>query len=123
MSADRERPTVDMRGAQGIAYGDHSQVTGNTFAMGQQAPTATIEQLCSAVAAFRTELLDTAAPENRPELGRRLGQLEDELADVEPAGPVVLSRWKQVRRLAGPLAASASVAQITDMVITLFGGG
>lgn len=122
----RRGQSVDLHGSTviGGAFGERATVKDNTFVVGglPQQPQPSLADLRAALAAARPQLLASApTDEARSDVERRLRQLEEELDEDEPAGPVVQSRWAQITKLAGPLSASASIAQITDLIITIFG--
>ncbi|MGH3569699.1 MAG: hypothetical protein ACRDRH_27540 [Pseudonocardia sp.] len=124
MSSNKRRPSVDLRRAtvQGTTFGDHSHVRDNVFVVGDGQPPPSLDDLREALAAARPQLLASApTDEARSDVERRLRQLEEELDEDEPAGPVVQSLWARIKKLAGPLSASASIATITDLVVSIFG--
>jgi hypothetical protein len=118
---DRQ-PTFDMRNStlSGNTFGAKSSVTGNVFHIGSQSGRGTLDDLRRALAAARPDLLAAAPDDTSAELERRLEHLEQELAVDEPAGEVTTSLWGRIRSLAGPLAATANIAQVTDLMVTLF---
>ena len=115
------RPIFDMRNSalSGNTFGAKSPVTGNVFNIGSQVGDGTLEDLRRALAAARPDLLAAAPDSTSKELERRLEQLEQELAG-EPTGEMVTSLWNRIRSLAGPLAATANIAQVADALATLF---
>lgn len=125
MTEQRRRASFDMRGSNvvGNTFGDASPITGTVYASAGP-PAGTVDDLRVALGGIRAPLLDaTRTPADRAEMERRLQHLEEELEADAPQGPVVHSLWKRITTLAGPLAGAANVAQITDLMITVFGGG
>jgi hypothetical protein len=115
--------SFDMRNSalSGNTFGARSPVTGNVFNTELPVGHGSLEDLRNALAAARPELLAATPEDTSPELERRLEQLEQELAASEPTGDVAMSLWNRIRLLAGPLAATANIAQVADLMVTLFG--
>ncbi len=120
------RETVNISGGTftASAVGQRNKVTHNTVSVGAVSAQASLDDLRAAVAAAREELVKAAtSPNVQAEVGYEVSKIEEELAREEPAGPVVRGRWEQVSKVLGPLAAaSGSVAQITELIIKVFGG-
>lgn len=117
---------MDMRGATfiGAAFSDHPTVTGNVFNVGTGQPQACLDDLKAAIADARADLVGAASGEARTEVDRRLGQIEDELAEeAAAAGPVVRSRWDKVVTVLEPLGTvSGHLAKITELITNVFSG-
>lgn len=105
----------------GSAVGKNNEVKNTAINAGDVQAQASVDDLRAAIAAARDELIGAAGPEASTEVDRRLGQIEDELAEEEPEGPVVRSRWRQVVAMLEPLAnASEHIARITDLIAKVF---
>src|SRR4051794_10500996 len=115
-------PTFDMRNGtlSGNTFGAKSSVSGNVFNIGSQVRGGALDDLRRALADARPDLLAAAPDDTSAELERRLEQLEQELANGEPMGEVATSLWDRIRSLAGPLAATANIAQVADLMVTVF---
>lgn len=106
-------------------FGRNNKVNNNTVTVGDVQAPASIDDLRNAIAAARDELVRAAeGPDAQAEVRYEIRKIEQELAEEEPRGVVVHSRWEQVATVLGPLAAaSGSVAQITELITKVFSGG
>lgn len=105
--------------AIGNAFGDNSTV-GHVRVTGETG-SASLNDLREAIGLLRAKV--DAAGGSEPaatEVRYELRKVEEELDEDEPDGGTVRTRWKQVQKLLGPLQHAASVAQITDRILTLF---
>ncbi|MGH3696274.1 MAG: hypothetical protein ACRDRX_20150 [Pseudonocardiaceae bacterium] len=122
-----------MRGSyqgRGISIGGsvNGSVVGNdnrnvTITMTGGVDAESLDHLRELIALSRTEI--EAARGNAPADSRiqyELQTIEDELADDEPDGETVRSRWKHVLKLLGPLQDIAAVAKTTASILATFGG-
>jgi hypothetical protein len=109
----------------GSAVGQHNKVSRNTIVVGSVQSQASLDDLRAAITATRDDLIAAAAdPAVQADVRYEIGHIEGELAGEEPNGTVVRSRWAQVNKVLGPLAAaSGHLAQITDLITKVFGGG
>ncbi len=107
--------------AIGNAFGDNSTVGPVRVTSTGEASSASLDDLREAIGLLRAEV--EAADGSEPadtELRYELRKVEEELDEDEPDSGTVRTRWKQVQKLFGPLQHAASVAQITDRILTLF---
>lgn len=107
--------------AIGNATGDNSTVGNVTVTSTGEISSASLDDLREAIGLLRAEV--EAAGGSEPadtEVRYELRKVEEELDEDEPDGGTVCARWKQVQKLLGPLQHAASVAQITDRILTLF---
>lgn len=120
------RGTMNLTGGTfiGSAVGQDNTVSHNTIMVGEVPAPASLEDLRAAIAAAREELVGAAgSPEAQAEVRYEVRKIEDELAEEDPEGPVVRSRWEQVGKVLGSVAtASGNIAKITDLVTKVFGG-
>ncbi|MGH3870592.1 MAG: hypothetical protein ACRDSR_03590 [Pseudonocardiaceae bacterium] len=109
----------------GSAVGQANTISHNTIAVGVVASQASLDDLRAAIAAVRDDLIAAAAdPAGQADVCYEVGKIEEELAGAEPEGAVVRSRWAQVGKMLGPLAAaSGHIAQITNLITKVFDGG
>lgn len=115
--------TVNGGSFYGSAVGAGTNIQAGTTTV-SEVRTVQLNDLRNALAAVREQILAAATtPDGRAVLRYELQQIEEALAGPEPAGQVVHSRWEQVRKAIGPLAVTANIAQITALIITLFGRG
>ncbi len=115
--------TVNGGSFVGSAVGAGTNIQAGTTTVGESR-TGQLNDLRRTLVGAREQILAAAAtPDGRAVLRYELQQIEEALAAPEPEGPVVRSRWEQVRKAIGPLAVTANMAQITTLIITLFGRG
>ena len=115
--------TVNGGSFVGSAVGAGTNIQAGTTTV-SEVRTGQLNDLRSALTGAREQILAAATTsDGRTVLRYELQQIEEALAAPEPAGPVVRSRWEQVRKAIGPLAVTANIAQITALIITLFGRG
>ena len=107
----------------GSAIGNDNTVSGNEIEITATNANARpgIEELRAAIAALRTEL-DRADTDEKviSEAEYELTKIEESLESDQPDAEAVQVRWKHVRKLLGPLQYTANLAQITDLVLTVF---
>jgi len=107
----------------GSAVGAGTNIQAGTTTV-SEVRTGQLNDLRNALVGAREQILAAATtPDGRAVLRYELQQIEEALAVPESAGQVVRSRWEQVRKAIGPLAVTANMAQITALIITLFGRG
>jgi hypothetical protein len=109
----------------GSAVGQGNKASHNTITVGGVQKQVSLDDLRSAIAAARDELVRAAeGSDAQTEVRYEIHKIEQELAEEKPQGLIVRSRWEQVVKVLGPLAAaSASIAQITELIMKVFGGG
>jgi hypothetical protein len=121
VSPDNRR-TVKITGGtfQGSAVGiGHVEQHGATFR-----PDRSLDDLRRLLDETREQILDSGADdEKRARIAHELREIDEELADDEPDGLAVRTRWNSVLKvLDGALAAGTKIAGITELVHKIFGG-
>lgn len=107
----------------GSAVGQGNKVSHNTITVGDVQVSASIADLRKAIAAASDDLVRAAdGPDAQAEVRYEIRKIEQELAEGQPRGAVVRSRWEQVSEVLSPLAAASGiVAQITVLITKVFG--
>lgn len=103
------------------AHFDRSAVGPDARVDARHSTAVTVGRLTDELSALRGRLLEVDGDEARAAV-RELDGLTAEIVAVEPDRPAVRSRWATVRTHAtAVLGTGANIAQITDLVMTLFG--
>lgn len=104
----------------GSPIGDHSTVGNVTVSSTGETNAASLEDLREAIALLRAEI-EAASGSGTTDTAMQyeLRQVEDELDEEEPDGETVRVGGKRLQKLLDPLQHVASIAQLTDRVLTL----
>ena len=89
---------------------------------GSRERTASVTELREMITTARPEIVEAGAgTDQRMQLSHELRKILEALADDRPELGPVRERWKQVRRMLGPVAGTGRIPQVTELLITLYG--
>jgi hypothetical protein len=101
-----------------VGDGNSNIMIGSNAAIG-----SSLDDLRELIALLRAEVEAAGGGSTDTEEAQsELRQFEKELDKDEPDGDVVNIRWKLVQKLLRPLEHVASIAQLTNRILTLIGG-
>ncbi len=127
MSSTPDRNSIKVTGGtfNGVALGIGRTVQHGAVRVGDVAADEQLDRLRIALGDARDSIVAAAGTEKgRSELAYEVHKIEEELAEPKPDAANVRSRWAQVQKVLDPLAATTkNIAQITNLVTTLFGLG